>query len=75
MMGREGLIKVEYEGCLSAGLREHLEAVRGVRVTGLRPLTLLVEKPVAVLNQIYRYLTDGDMDVRRITVKGSSAAA
>lgn len=64
-MARKGLITVEYLGRIPEGLREHLDTV-GVRVSNLRPLTLVAARPEATLNQIWRYLSDSGMQVQRV---------
>jgi len=68
-----GEIRVEYEGLLSEGLREHLETAEEVRVARLRPLTLFARRPEEELNRIYRYLGEASMKVRRIRLRGASA--
>ncbi|MEW6033032.1 MAG: hypothetical protein AB1645_09185 [Bacillota bacterium] len=73
MARRYGKLTVEYEGRIPRALREHLEAV-GIRVTGLRPLTLLTGDPEVVLNQIWRYLQSDEMRVRRVQLRATEAA-
>jgi len=74
MQGTDGKIRIEYAGEIPQGLREHLSAIRGVRVTEVRPLTLITSEPERVINQILPYLAENRMDVRRVEFRAARAS-
>ena len=74
MQGTDGKIRIEYAGEIPQGLREHLRAICGVRVTEVRPLTLITSEPERVINQILPYLAENRMDVRRVEFRAVRAS-
>jgi len=74
MQGTDGKIRIEYTGEIPQGLREHLSAVCGVRVTEVRPLTLITSQPERVINQILPYLAENRMKVRRVEYRAARAS-
>ena len=74
MQGTDGKIRIEYAGEIPQGLREHLRVICGVRVTEVRPLTLITSEPERVINQILPYLAENRMDVRRVVFRDSRAS-
>jgi hypothetical protein len=76
MQGTDGKIRIEYAGEIPQGLREHLSAICGcgVRVTEVRPLTLITSEPERVINQILPYLAENRMKVRRVEFRAARAS-